>query len=76
LINERAQAGGKPTSFGSAAQALTTAPPVHIEKKHNFKLIKYFLPYFTDCLIFRANKDKVTENALPHMLLKLIIDRV
>ncbi len=37
---------------------------------------KYFLPHLTDCVIFRANKYKVAENALRHMLLKLVIDRV
>jgi hypothetical protein len=33
---------------------------------------KNFLPHLTDCVIFR----EVAENALGHMLLKLIIDRV
>jgi hypothetical protein len=40
------------------------------------KARQYFLPHLTDCVIFRANKNKVAENALRHMLLKLIIDRV
>jgi hypothetical protein len=28
---------------------------------------KYFLPHLTDCIIFRANKYKVAENALRHL---------
>jgi hypothetical protein len=34
------------------------------------------MPYLTDCVILRANKYKVAENALPHMRLKHIIERV
>jgi hypothetical protein len=41
-----------------------------------FNKYKYFLPHLTFCVIFHANKYKVAENALRHMLLKLIIDRV
>jgi hypothetical protein len=46
------------------------------KKKKNLNKYKYFLPYLTDCVILRANKYKVMENALTRMLLKLIVERV
>ncbi len=74
---KRREARGEPTSLGSTAQDSTIMPPAHVMKVEFFKnKFKYFLPHLTDCVIFPANKYKVAENALRHMLLKLIIDRV
>ncbi len=52
------------------------ATSTHTIKAKFLHRYRYFLPYLTSCVIFRANRYKVVENALPHMLLKLIIDRV
>ncbi len=38
------------------------------------KNIYFFMPNCTVCVIFRANEYKMAENALSHMLLKLIIN--
>ncbi len=70
------QARSEPTSYGSVVHNSTTAPQLH-EKWMNFSNIyASFLLNLTDYVIFCANRYKMAENVLRHMLLKPITARV
>jgi hypothetical protein len=67
------QVGRKPISFCAVTHHSTTAPHLQESKMKFFYIYTSILPNFTDYVIFRTNDHKRVENALSHMLLKLII---
>ncbi len=70
--------GGRRTNILSSCnpKLYNCATGTHAIESKFFIKYKYFWLCLTDSVIFRAHKYKVAGNALPHMLLKLIIDRV